>query len=192
MNSYTYFEEVFVKAQEGSEEAKLELIKLCEGMVVNAVKKYAPFNMSIEDARQECYLVIFALLNQYNKDKSKACYYIRKNMEWHLRDKRKKKSELIVLDEPLDDEEMGNIARKDMLVDDVDIEDDYIAQESAYKWARFTATLTPRRMQVVNEHIIEGKPLKDVAAGLRITYRQAFNDKKMAIRSLKLLEMDEE
>lgn len=193
MNSYKYFEEVFAKAQEGSEEAKLELVKLCEGMVVNAVKKYAPFNMSIEDARQECYMVIFDLLNKYNKDKSKACYFIRKNIEWNLRDKGKKKRELIVLDEPMDDEELGSVARKDLLVDEtVNIEADYIAQESAYKWARFTATLTTRRMQVVNEHIIEGKPLDEVAAGLRITYRQAFNDKQMAIRSLRLLEMDEE
>lgn len=68
------FEEVIQLYQENPSDYENELVKMFDILISNII---ASFNFTVdhEDAKQECYLLIFKTLNNFNKDAGSAFNY---------------------------------------------------------------------------------------------------------------------
>lgn len=184
--TYEEMESNAFKAKLGDGRAAEQLLMQCEPMISSAIHRFGPLDMDPDDLAQDCRLLILEVLPDYEADKAQIGYYLRKRLEWYLKDLWKRRQEALTLDAPLVDEEGHETPMVETIPDEsVNIEEDYITMESCYFWARQIADLTPRRMYVINAHIIEEKTLRKVAKELKITHRQAQNDKKMALRTLR-------
>ena len=194
-------EELAVQAQQGDEQAVLDLWRAVLRLCVKLAKKYIPMLKNIgydlQDLEQECFLAYRVALDAYDPNKSLMFNtYLRYSVQNICRDAlgihngEKIPQTPVSLDEPISDES-GSATRAELVPDSRAVEALQAVEEFDYTVSLHNALKASERVLEPNQRYIlhavywRGKTLKEIGVELGIDTATATALKAKAIRRLR-------
>ena len=180
---YKEFNNLLLKARQGDENSKEEILNRLQGLIVKSIKRYYNKIDEYEDLIQEGNLVVLQAIDTF--DETKGVYflgYVKSLLKYAYLNKYKIRHHISL---------NTKLADKDCELIDLLESDDVVPLEKIIKFEEHTiiydalSILTDRQRQVVLLFYMEGLSIGDIAKRLNISYRTVINTKVRALEKMR-------
>ena len=181
---YSEVVKLLERSKRGDLEAREMLLSRLKPLILASIRRYYNKLDEYDDLIQEGYEVVLIAIEEYEENKgAQFLGYVKLQLKYHYLNKHREKT-YASLNEPLGD---GQIELIDLIEDETNILEEYIAKEEGEYLMEKLNALTKRQREILIEFYIKGYSIGEIADKLGISYRTVANTKTSGINNLKKL-----